>query len=170
MHRAVAARGLPALPPYDEARFLTEAALLVDWYAPNVLGTALPPVAREDYLALWPQRDVIEFPLDATLDVNGWDLGKALRLMLKGNAVVQAKDAETMLHMILDGARIASTAHNPTGLAMPAFGWKLSDDEVADLATYLRAAWGNRAGPVSSSEVKKTRERIAKSANAAAGR
>ena len=43
---------------------------------------------REDYLALWPQRDVIEFPTDAVLDVNGWDLGKALRLMLKGNAVV----------------------------------------------------------------------------------
>ena len=43
---------------------------------------------RDDYLALWPQRDVIEFPTDAVLDVNGWDLGKALRLLLKGNAVV----------------------------------------------------------------------------------
>src|SRR5215470_15217825 len=43
---------------------------------------------REDYLALWPQRDVIEFPIDGALDVNGWDLGKALRLLLKGNAVV----------------------------------------------------------------------------------
>ena len=42
----------------------------------------------EDYLALWPQRDVIEFPMEDVLDVNGWDLGKALRLMLKGNAVV----------------------------------------------------------------------------------
>jgi len=43
---------------------------------------------REDYLALYPPRDVIEFPLDGALDVNGWDLGKALRLLLKGNAVV----------------------------------------------------------------------------------
>ena len=43
---------------------------------------------REDYLALFPPRDVIEFPLDGTLDVHGWDLGKALRLLLKGNAVV----------------------------------------------------------------------------------
>ncbi len=57
LHRAVAASGLPALPPYDEARLLTEAALLVDWYAPNVLGTALPPAAREDYLARW--RDIL---------------------------------------------------------------------------------------------------------------
>jgi predicted nucleotidyltransferase len=43
---------------------------------------------RDDYLKLFPPRDVIEFPLDNTLDVNGWDLGKALRLLLKGNAVV----------------------------------------------------------------------------------
>jgi len=26
---------------------------LVDWYAPAVLGAALPPAAREDYLARW---------------------------------------------------------------------------------------------------------------------
>jgi hypothetical protein len=43
---------------------------------------------RDDYLALFPPRDVIEFPADPVLDVNGWDLAKTLRLMLKGNAVV----------------------------------------------------------------------------------
>ncbi|WP_426516368.1 nucleotidyltransferase domain-containing protein [Diaminobutyricibacter sp. McL0618] len=41
-----------------------------------------------DYLSLWQKRDVIETPLDKTFDVNGWDLAKALRLLLKGNAVV----------------------------------------------------------------------------------
>ena len=41
-----------------------------------------------EYLSLFPPRDVIEFPPDPLLDVNGWDLGKALRLLLKGNAVV----------------------------------------------------------------------------------
>jgi aminoglycoside/choline kinase family phosphotransferase len=53
LHRAVAASGLPALPPYDEQRLLDEAALLVDWYAPSVLGAPLPLMAREDYLARW---------------------------------------------------------------------------------------------------------------------
>lgn len=43
---------------------------------------------RDAYLSLWPPRDVIETPLDKILDVNGWDLAKALRLLLKGNAVV----------------------------------------------------------------------------------
>lgn len=44
------------------------------------------PVAQ--LLSPWPRRDVIETPLDAVLDVNGWDLGKALKLLLKGNAVI----------------------------------------------------------------------------------
>ncbi|HEY8697715.1 MAG TPA: nucleotidyltransferase domain-containing protein [Rhizomicrobium sp.] len=42
----------------------------------------------EDYLSLFAKRDVIEMPLEGELDVNGWDVAKALRLMLKGNAVV----------------------------------------------------------------------------------
>lgn len=40
------------------------------------------------HLSPWTPRDVIEFPPEGDLDVNGWDLGKALRLMLRGNAVV----------------------------------------------------------------------------------
>jgi predicted nucleotidyltransferase len=43
---------------------------------------------RDAYLSLFPPRDVIETPIDAVLDVGGWDLAKALRLLLKGNAVV----------------------------------------------------------------------------------
>ncbi|MFN3389234.1 MAG: DNA polymerase beta superfamily protein [Allosphingosinicella sp.] len=42
----------------------------------------------EDYLSPWQKRDVIETPLEGELDVNGWELGKALKLLLKGNAVV----------------------------------------------------------------------------------
>lgn len=41
-----------------------------------------------DYLSLWPRRDVIEVPVDPVFDVNGWDLAKALRLLLKGNGTV----------------------------------------------------------------------------------
>jgi hypothetical protein len=43
---------------------------------------------RDDYLSLFPKRDVIEYPPDGIYDVNGWDLQKALKLLLKGNAVV----------------------------------------------------------------------------------
>jgi predicted nucleotidyltransferase len=43
---------------------------------------------RRDYLSPWPRRDVVERPIDGDLDLSGWDLGKALKLLLKGNAVV----------------------------------------------------------------------------------
>ena len=51
LQRAVA--GPPALPPYDEEALLREAALLVEWYAPAVLGAPLPAELREEYLMLW---------------------------------------------------------------------------------------------------------------------
>ena len=37
---------------------------------------------------LFPRRDVIEEPLTEVFDINGWELSKALRLMLAGNAVI----------------------------------------------------------------------------------
>jgi predicted nucleotidyltransferase len=40
------------------------------------------------YLSPWPTRDVLEWPPDGVFDVNGWDLAKALRLLVKGNATV----------------------------------------------------------------------------------
>ena len=46
-------------------------------------------VRREDhYLSLWPPRDVIERPIDGELDLSGWDLAKALLLLVKPNPVL----------------------------------------------------------------------------------
>ncbi|WP_446221461.1 nucleotidyltransferase domain-containing protein [Nocardia sp. IBHARD005] len=42
----------------------------------------------DTYLSPWRTRDVIETPLIGLLDVNGWDLAKALRLLVAGNAVL----------------------------------------------------------------------------------
>jgi predicted nucleotidyltransferase len=44
---------------------------------------------EDDYLALSAPRDVIETPIQRLFDVNGWDIAKALRLMMRGNSVVQ---------------------------------------------------------------------------------
>lgn len=41
-----------------------------------------------DYVALNEPRDVIETPIERDMDVNGWDLRKAMRLGLSGNAIV----------------------------------------------------------------------------------
>lgn len=40
---------------------------------------------QEWYLSVFDQRDVIEYPIDDVLDINGWDLRKALQLLQKSN-------------------------------------------------------------------------------------
>jgi N-acetylmuramate 1-kinase len=53
MQHAVAARGAPELPVYDEERLLGEAALFVDWYLPAILGVPTGVCLRAEFLALW---------------------------------------------------------------------------------------------------------------------
>lgn len=43
---------------------------------------------KESYLRLEKVRDVIELPINKELDINGWDLDKALRLLHKSNPTV----------------------------------------------------------------------------------
>jgi uncharacterized protein len=46
-------------------------------------------VRRMDtYLSIEPLRDVIECPIDGALDISGWDLRKALSLLVHSNAVL----------------------------------------------------------------------------------
>jgi predicted nucleotidyltransferase len=40
---------------------------------------------QQDYMTLFPPRDVIELPLSDELDINGWDIKKALLLLRKSN-------------------------------------------------------------------------------------
>jgi len=53
LQRAVKIRGTLGLPAYDAGRFLAEAVLLVDWYAPAALGKPLAAGLRDEYLDLW---------------------------------------------------------------------------------------------------------------------
>jgi len=43
---------------------------------------------RDWYLSLTPGRDVIELPIDGDFDINGWDIRKALLLLMKPNPVL----------------------------------------------------------------------------------
>lgn len=79
---------------------------------------------------------------------------------LTGSSAIQADQAGTVIHVVLAGARMAAPSSKPTGLAMPAFGWKLSDREVADVVNYIRRAWGNRASLVDAGDVAAVRKNI----------
>ena len=90
---------------------------------------------------------------------NGEGLAQAFP-PLKGSSAVQAKTPDTVIHVVLAGAKIAATKGKQTGLAMPAFDWKLDDKEVADLVNYIRNAWGNHASLTSVDTVSKVRRDV----------
>lgn len=76
------------------------------------------------------------------------------------NSVVQQRDPTGLLHILLAGSRTAPSPTRPSPLAMPSFAWKLSDAEIADVSTYLRNSWGNRANDVSTKDVRDLREKL----------
>ena len=67
--------------------------------------------------------------------------------------VAQQRQAASLIRVVLEGSRAVATAGAPTGPAMPSFDWKLSDDGVAAVLTYVRNAWGNAASDVQPSDV-----------------
>ncbi len=76
------------------------------------------------------------------------------------NAVVQQRDPTSIVHLVLAGGRVGPSATRPSPMTMPSFAWKLSDQEIADLSTFLRNSWGNQAAPVGADQVKRQRERL----------
>jgi len=77
---------------------------------------------------------------------------------LKGSATVQAEQPDTLIHVVLAGAKKPETEGKPTGLQMPSFRDKLDDAQIAAVVTYVRNAWGNRAAGVSADKVAEVRK------------
>ena len=80
---------------------------------------------------------------------------------LKEVATVSAAKPDTVLRVIIQGAASVSTEKEPTGPAMPAFGWQLDDAQIAAVATYVRSHFGNGAPAVSAADVSKARSALA---------
>ncbi|MDE1181853.1 cytochrome c [Paraburkholderia sp.] len=79
---------------------------------------------------------------------------------LGGNPVVQGKDATSLIHVLLSGSTLAGTKTAPSSFTMPPFGWRLNDQEVADVTNFVRTSWGNRGATVSAADVAKVRKTV----------
>ncbi len=79
---------------------------------------------------------------------------------LRGDAVAMQNDATGLIHLILAGDRTAPTPTRPSPLSMPSFAWKLTDAQIADVATYVRNNWGNRASSVGANQVRDLRGKL----------
>jgi len=74
-------------------------------------------------------------------------------------AIVQSADSSSLINIILYGAHPDSRLPAPFGAweSMKGFQDKLSDDEVAALASYIRGEWGHQASTVEADEVQRQR-------------
>jgi mono/diheme cytochrome c family protein len=84
--------------------------------------------------------------------------GKPAYPRLQGNRAVQMASPENLIQIILMGGYSPTTALNPKPFGMPPFSQTLTNDEIANLTSYIRGAWGNKARPVLSIQVLKLRE------------
>jgi mono/diheme cytochrome c family protein len=72
---------------------------------------------------------------------------------LANSPIVQSASTDTLLDVVLNGAQAVATDAAPTAPGMPAFGWQLSDEQIAALLTYVRNDWGNAGSAVAASDV-----------------
>ena len=80
---------------------------------------------------------------------------------LATSSTAASREPTTLIRVVLRGAQTVATKDEPTGPAMPSFGWQLTDAQVAAVATYIRNSWGH-AGPVlTEDEVRKARGNLA---------
>lgn len=79
---------------------------------------------------------------------------EVLGVSLSGNAIVQAHDPASLINVILYGPHLPPPPFVVDRTRMKDFGKRLSDQEIADLATFVRASFGNRAGAVTADQVR----------------
>jgi len=88
--------------------------------------------------------------------VDGKGLGERLP-SLAGNPNVLSADPSSVVNLILNGSQRVVRHGMPDTYRMAPFRLQLSDQDIADVATWIRHAWGNRAGAVTAADVAKLR-------------
>ena len=76
---------------------------------------------------------------------------------LANNQAINMEFSVNPVRMVLFGGFPPSTRLNPRPFGMPPFAYLLTDQDVADVVTYMRQSWGNRANAVSGADVAKYR-------------
>ena len=88
---------------------------------------------------------------------------------LRGSAAVQSTGADTVIHVVVAGDKTAETKAKTTGLAMPSFAGKMTDQDIADVVNYVRNAWGNVAPVATAGDVAAIRKVAAPGRDATGG-
>ena len=77
---------------------------------------------------------------------------------LAGNPVVLEKNPSSLINLVLNGSNPLVVKGTPDSYRMPQFRLQYSDQEIADVVTFIRNGWGNQAPAVTAAEVAKLRK------------
>jgi alcohol dehydrogenase (quinone), cytochrome c subunit len=81
---------------------------------------------------------------------------------LAGNSIVLSENATSLIRLLLEGSKTAQTRKGPEQHEMPGFAKKFSDRHVAEVLSFIRNSWGNKASPVSVRQVALLRRALQK--------
>jgi mono/diheme cytochrome c family protein len=81
---------------------------------------------------------------------------------IAGNATVLSGNPTTLIRLVLAGSAMPATQTAPSALGMPGFAGRMSDEEAAQLLTFVRQNWGNAARAVTVQEVADVRKNLPK--------
>ncbi len=77
---------------------------------------------------------------------------------LAGNPTVLGGDPASLINLVLNGSTPIVVKGTPDAYRMPQFRLQLSDQEIADVVTFVRGGWGNEASPVTAAQVAELRK------------
>jgi mono/diheme cytochrome c family protein len=77
---------------------------------------------------------------------------------LAGATSALAKESASAINITLNGSQRVVAAGVPDAYRMPAFREQLSDQQIAEVLTFMRSTWGNQGGAVDAQTVGKLRE------------
>jgi alcohol dehydrogenase (quinone), cytochrome c subunit len=72
---------------------------------------------------------------------------------LAGNPIVETTNPMSLVSIVLLGSKTSRTSMTPAQFAMPAFSWRLTDQDAADIISFIRSSWGNDAKPIEAPKV-----------------
>ena len=72
---------------------------------------------------------------------------------LAGNPPVMDPDPASLINIVLNGSSRLIVDGTPDAYRMPGYRKSLNDQEIADIVSFMRSEWGNKASPVSAAQV-----------------
>jgi alcohol dehydrogenase (quinone), cytochrome c subunit len=72
---------------------------------------------------------------------------------LAGNPTVLDGDPSSLINVVLNGSTPLVVKGTPDAYRMPQFRLQLTDQEIADVVSFVRAGWGNQSPPVTAAQV-----------------